>query len=380
MTDSRLYAVELFCGAGGMATGFEDAGVEVLFANDIDENSVNTYRANRDGDTVVEQGNIRELTADHIKEAVSEEIEDGAEKLDSLDFIVGGPPCEGFSLAGDRDPDDPRNDLFEHYLRIVDGLRPKVLVMENVKGILSMEDGAVKQELLQQIDSMGYSIDEHWLLNAAEFGVPQKRERVFFVATRDDFCSDGVPEPEPANDLDDAVTVWDAISDLPSLDNGEEKNEYEGPWRTEYQKEMRGDVDSRDPELTHHKATSHQKSTRMRFLLTPPGGEPWDFPDEYEEHRPNSYYSSRHNKLDPTEPSFTVTSHALDEMVHYEDPRIMSVREVARIQSFPDRYVFKGRRSIPHHVDDESQYEQIGNSVPPKLAYHISKHIQEQVF
>jgi DNA (cytosine-5)-methyltransferase 1 len=177
----------------------------------------------------------------------------------------------------------------------------------------------------------------------------------------------------------DIFSVRDAISDLPKLDNGEKKTSYKVPPQNYYQEELREDVGT--DELTHHKCPPHRENTRMRYKHIPQGGNAGDIPEEYAEYKPNSYYYARNRKLTPEEPSYTVTSHVREELLHYDpdQPRVLTVRETARLQSFPDDYTFSGRRVIPHIDDEESQYQQVGNSVPPKLAYHIGKIIKQSL-
>lgn len=391
MAEASLTAIDLFSGAGGLSTGFEKAGVDVIFASDMEGNSAETYQRNHP-DTAYIQKDIHNLSVDEVKDKIASEYD--ASVYEDLDLVIGGPPCEGFSTQGDYDPDDPRNRLFEQFLRFVEGFEPNAIVMENVKGILSMEEGDAKRRIIRSIKDLGYNIREPWLLNSADFGVPQVRERVFFVATKN---GGQIQEPTPTHigrdqsRLDafsdggeiqqrkEVLCARDGISDLPKLENGQEKNSYEDPPENEYQAELRSDVGKDD--LTHHKCPPHRENTRNRFKHIPQGGNAGDIPEEYSEYKPDSYYYARHRKVDPDEPSYTVTSHVVDELLHYdpEQPRVLTVREAARLQSFPDDYTFAGRRVIPHVDDEESQYEQVGNSVPPKLAYHIGQVIKQSL-
>lgn len=389
MLDDTLTAIDLFSGAGGLSTGFERAGVEILFANDFEVNSSATYQQNHP-DTPVIQKDIHDLGADEVKDAIVTKYDSSA--YEELDLVIGGPPCEGFSTQGDYDPDDPRNRLFEEFLRFVEEFHPQGIVMENVKGLLSMEDGEAKRRIIQSITELGYSIREPWLLNAVDFGVPQNRERVFFVATRENGTVD---PPSPTHiggsqarlesfaqdggrkTTSEVLSAREAISDLPTLENGQEKSAYEDDPHNPYQEELRANVGTDD--LTHHKCPPHRENTRMRFKHIPQGGNVKDIPDEYDEYKPEKYYYARHRKIDPEKPSYTVTSHVVDELLHYdaEQPRVVTVREAARLQSFPDDYTFAGRRVIPHVHDEESQYEQVGNSVPPKLAFTIAQTLKQ---
>lgn len=392
MVESNLTAIDLFSGAGGLSTGFERAGVNVVFASDMEGNSAETYQRNHP-DTTYIQEDIHDLEVEDVKDEIVSEYD--ASVYENLDLVIGGPPCEGFSTQGDYDPEDPRNRLFEEFLRFVEGFEPRAIVMENVKGILSMEDGDAKRRIIRCINDFGYDIRDPWLLNSADFGVPQVRERVFFVASRN---SEAIQEPIPTHtgrdqsrldafgdggqqqqQKNEVLSAREGISDLPKLENGQEKNAYEDEPNNEYQAELRANVGQDD--LTHHKCPPHRENTRNRFKHIPQGGNAGDIPEEYSEYKPDSYYYARHRKVDPDEPSYTVTSHVVDELLHYdpEQPRVLTVREAARLQSFPDEYTFAGRRVIPHVDEEESQYEQVGNSVPPKLAYHIGQAIKQSL-
>lgn len=377
--DNDILTADFFCGAGGLSKGFENEGFRPVFGLDIDPAQLQTYERNHE-DVATIQGDIRKVDADDIQEALDEE-HDGDVQLDDIQVVVGGPPCEGFSLAGDRDEEDPRNQLFRHYFNIVEEIDPQLVIMENVDGILSMDiDGTPASDLvINRLNDMGFNIDSHWKLTASDYGVPQNRTRVFFVGVKNQ--SVWPPEVE----TEEPVSVWEALSDLPSLDAGEEKEQYEDDPKTSYQEEMRANChldEDGEPILYNHKAYNHGSGTVARFELTPHGENYISIPDkdEFDSYVPSTEYNSRHNKLVPYEPAFTVTSHCNDEMVHYNDSRVLTVRECARLQSFPDDYVFTGPRSNGHGSDPENQYEQVGNAVPPKLAQSIAGHLRKIVF
>lgn len=379
MTDDILTA-EFFSGCGGLSTGFERGGFDVVFANDIDQNSLDTYGANHE-DVATYCADVRNVDGATVEQEVQQNVDDSI-TLNDIDAVIGGPPCEGFSIAGDRDTEDPRNQLFRHYFDVVSEIDPEVVVMENVEGILSMEiNGENAASLVKsELQDMGYQIETHWKLDASHYGVPQKRVRVFFVGARDTTVSS-----PPTETADSPVTVWEALSDLPRLSPGEEKTTHENdPW-TAYQRSMREHADRDDDgneRLYNHKAYNHGARTVARFELTPHGENYVEIPDkeEFDDYVPSSTYNSRHNKLEPHKPSGTVTSHCNDEMVHYNDSRVITVREAARLQSFPDEYKFHGERSNGHGTDPENQYEQVGNAVPPRLAHSIARHIRRVVF
>lgn len=371
--------VDYFSGSGGLAEGFSQAGFKTVMGIDYDENSADTFRKNHPESNYI-RADISQLKPENV-----------AEKLDfnnkEIDVIVGGPPCQGFSIAGNREMNDDRNKLFKDYIRHIKELRPRFVLMENVPGMLSMEtpDGnPIIDEISKRFSNIGYR-SKYKVLKASNFGVPQSRKRVFVLATRLDNGVIDFPERthieqgdnqmlcEINSDINKAVTVREALSDLSQLDAGETSNSYDSNPKNNYQSLMRKEMDDTS-ELKNHDAVNHRNHIIKRFEHIPQGGDMTDAP---EEHQPAKVYSSRNRRLNEDRPSYTVTSHVLDELIHPWDDRSVTVREAARLQSFPDDYVFTGKRNVFHGSDETSQYEQVGNAVPVLLAKNIAEKILE---
>lgn len=369
----NLTAVDLFCGVGGLSQGFGEAGFKILFANDYEEYSSKTYKHNHP-ETAFIRGDIHKITSREILDIV------GYGKGE-INMVVGGPPCQGFSIAGKRNENDRRNELFREFVRVVRGIEPDLFLMENVTGLLSMEtpEGeSVKEVIIKKFEEAGYEAD-YKVLNSADYGAPQLRKRVFFLGSRE---SKNITFPGPAfrpkggqmrlngKKKPDYITVGEALSDLPRLKAGERIREYNKPPKNNFQKFMRRKTGKND--LRNHHAVNHRERIVKRFKHIPQGGDMADAPEEL---RPEKYYSARNRRLKEDKPSYTVTSHVLDELIHPWDNRSVTVREAARLQSFPDHYVFKGERNMFHSSPKTSQYEQVGNAVPVSLARAIATHI-----
>ncbi len=340
--------IDLFCGCGGMSRGFEDAGFEVGLAIDHWDDAISTYRRNAPKACAI-CGDIKDLSLDKIKEF-----------LDPKDVvgIIGGPPCQGFSTVGKREIDDPRNQLYLEYCRIVKLISPQFFVIENVKGLTTLNNGAVKKDIIKRFSSMGYVVSFK-VINAADYGIPQNRNRAFFVGIKD--VSFSFPK-----EVGVRLTAKDAISDLPSINGWDGKASiltYLKPPQNAYQKALRG----RTKKLTNHDFTRHSEQTINIIGMIPDGGRIKDLPPEYWQIRK---YNKAFERMSSTRPANTVdTGHR--NYFHYEENRIPTARENARLQSFPDDFVFLGTRG--------SQYKQIGNAVPPMLAKIIAQAIRAQL-
>lgn len=379
---SKPVVVDYFSGPGGLSEGFSQAGFKTVMGIDYDENSAKTFKNNHpDADYI--KAEIGELNPQKVLDRLDC-------KKGEIDIVVGGPPCQGFSIAGDRKKDDERNELFKDYARHIDALNPKFVLMENVPGMLSMEtpdNKPVIDKIHEIFLDIGYNTD-HKVLKASNFGVPQNRERVFILGTRLDGGVIDFPErthiknganqklTEVESDTNKVITVDEALSDLPSLKAGEEATHYKSEPNNNYQKIMRKNM-NKSSELKNHSSVNHRDHIIKRFSYIPQGGDMTDAP---EEHQPSKVYSSRNRRLKKNAPSYTVTSHVLDELIHPEDNRAITVREAARIQSFPDNYIFSGERNVFHGSDETSQYEQVGNAVPVLLAKSIGENIIENNF
>jgi DNA (cytosine-5)-methyltransferase 1 len=393
---STLVAADLFCGAGGLSLGFQEAGFHIAFANDINEEYANTYRLNHDGTTFFCESIEHLKAADVFKQT-------GLGKAE-IDVLIGGPPCQGFSInAPKRSLEDDRNHLFREYGRLVlEGLRPKVIVMENVPGMVSLDGGRFIREIYALFEQAGYRM-RHMILCAAHYGVPQERWRLFFIGTILKGVEITFPEPthfapvranftggreltwlpyiqngtrQPnlfGNVLKPFTTVKDAIGDLPVLavNEGAEEMEYDKPPATEYQRQMRAG----SPKVFNHIAGALSKQNLERVKYIPPGGSWRDIPHELlpkgMKRARRSDHTRRYGRIDPNGLSGTVLTKCdphWGSFFHYDQDRALTVREAARIQSFPDRYRFYGSRV--------SQYEQVGNAVPPLLAKVLANHIK----
>lgn len=337
--------IDLFCGCGGLSKGFEDAGFEIKIAIDMWEDAVKTYNHNRGKEIAVCEDicNWDDAFLDRI-------VADG-----DVVGIVGGPPCQGYSTVGTRDVNDPRNHLYKEYCRIVEKIRPDFFVIENVKGLTTLSGGAFRDDIISRFSELGYTV-KYQILNAADYGVPQNRYRVFFVGMKNDCFV--FPEP-----LSKKITTRDAIGDLPVIEGVEKITEYVMEPTTEFEKKMRG----KSKVLLNHEGTNHSQQTIDIIGMIKDGGKISDLPREYWKVRK---YNKAFERMSSTGQSNTVdTGHR--NYFHYEQNRIPSVRENARLQSFPDDFEVLGSKT--------SQYKQIGNAVPPMLAYAIAKAIKDNL-
>lgn len=340
--------IDLFCGCGGLSLGFEMAGFEPILAIDLWKDAIVTYNHNRK-EKVGKCIDIKDLSDEYLRSLnTSREIVG----------VIGGPPCQGYSTVGTRDINDPRNHLYLQYCRVVEQVQPTFFVLENVKGLTTLCNGMFRDDIYERFSKLGYTVS-YKIINAAHYGVPQNRERVFFV---------GVKNNEfvfPTGDDKNLLTCKDAISDLPKLseENGTyPHHEYVCAPQTRYQKMMRKDSSV----IYNHQLTMHTEQTKQIIGMIPDGGKIKDLPREYWDVRK---YNKAFERMSSSRPSNTVdTGHR--NYFHYSENRIPTARENARLQSFPDAFEFIGTRT--------SQYKQIGNAVPPLLAYAIAKAIKEQ--
>lgn len=335
--------IDLFCGCGGLSKGFEMAGFEPKIAIDMWADAVKTYNHNN-GKEVAVCEDIHNWDDAFLEEL----IKDG-----DIVGIVGGPPCQGYSTVGTRDVNDPRNHLYKEYCRIVEKIRPEFFVIENVKGLTTLSGGAFKEDIISRFSALGYHV-EFKVLNAADFGVPQNRYRAFFVGTK----RKGFSFPQ---EFDYKVSTKEALSDLPRLIGVEKVTEYGMEPETDYEKYIRGNCSK----LMNHEGTNHTQQTIDIISMIKDGGKISDLPREYWEVRK---YNKAFERMGSERPSNTVdTGHR--NYFHYEQNRIPSVRENARLQSFPDDFEILGSKT--------SQYKQVGNAVPPLLAYAVAKEIKK---
>ena len=274
--------------------------------------------------------------------------------------MAGGPPCQGFSMAGKRDVNDPRNRLFKEMLRVVNDIHPPLFLLENVKGILSMQSGNVIKVIRESFEELGYNVKIE-ILKASDFGVPQERERVFIIGTR---IGNGVLHPK--SNMKKPINLSEAIGDLDFLDSGEMSEEYKSLPISKYQKIMRKGC----KKLYNHEAPNHSNQVIKRFSSMKPGQSGKDLPNDLKTKKQVL------KKLEANKPAKTVTT-LPEDYVHYKMNRILTVREMARIQSFPDDFVFLGPRTTggERRKYELPQYSQIGNAVPPILAKKVGEHL-----
>ncbi|TFF40802.1 DNA cytosine methyltransferase [Mucilaginibacter psychrotolerans] len=358
-----LTVIDLFCGAGGLSEGFRQAGFKVLVGQDYDDRAGETFSATHPEATFI-GGPIQNVSPQDLLNAAKV-------KHGEIDIIVGGPPCQGYSINNhQRGLEDPRSGLFREYLRIVEGIKPRWLVIENVTGITSIAGGSIVKELTEGVENLGYKVEKK-VLRAEEYGVPQERRRIVFIATRTD-APILFPKPTHGAGLQPFVTVWDAISDLPKLENGD-KNvtlHYATSPKNSYQAQLR----EASYQLYNHSASKLSLVNEERMKHIPPGGSWRDIPihllPEGMKKAKRSDHTKRYGRPKKTDLSCTVLTKCdvhWGAYIHPEQNRSFTVREAARLQSFPDFFDFKGSRT--------EQYVQVGNAVPPLLAKKIAESI-----
>lgn len=365
-----LKLVDLFSGAGGMSYGFSLAGFEPIAGIDKEKKFIKAFNNSHEG--------VEAIVSDLGENKARSLLEDRGITRDDVDVIIGGPPCKGFSTVGDRDESDDRNKLVREFAHALDDLKPSAFVMENVEGLKSMEDeegNLVIDELEKMFNKYGYDI-KYTVLKASDYGVPQNRKRLFIVGMKSDIEDFEWPETThtPKKSLENYsedkkpyVAVNEAISDIPNLDAGEKTTKYKDKPSTEYQKMMRNGQDI----LLNHKTPNHSAKIVERLRNVPQGGNHQDLPEELQL---SGGYSNIYGKLDPEQPADTITANfgcvsAPGKFIHPYDNRALTVREGARLQSFPDSYEFFGNQS--------QQYKQVGHAVPPLLAKAIAKEVKK---
>lgn len=349
----KYKVIDLFSGAGGLSKGFLDAGYDIKLGIDFDEKALLTFSKNH-GDTEALKLDLFNLNNVNI---IKEKFE---KKNDKLDILVGGPPCQGFSLAGKREENDKRNKLYTAMLETAKKLLPRAIVLENVPGILTLYDGKVKERIFKDFKKLGYSMNVQ-ILYAPDYGIPQIRKRAFFVGLLN--SNKKFQFPEPILKKEEYITCEEAIGDLPELDGiyGDEVQEYVKKAKTDYQRDMRNGM----TKIYNHIGTIHSEKTIKMIKLVPEGKNYKSLPKEYQRlYKYNEALTRYHSK----KPSLTInTGHRSH--FHYKYNRIPTVRESARLQSFPDDFIFYGNKS--------EQYKQVGNAVPPKLGYVIAKELKK---
>lgn len=336
----------MFCGCGGLSYGFNEAGFDVVLGIDHWNDAIATFKNNHK--------NAKGLVADLFSETVNEISQKTG--ILKVDLIIGGPPCQGFSIAGKRIIDDERNKLYKSFVSFVEFYKPKAFLMENVPNIVSMGEGVVKDTIIKDFEKLGYSV-VYKVLMASDFGVPQNRKRAFFIGTK------GKQEFYfPTMKTKKLITSKEAISDLPekSVPDG---NNYSINPKSQYQEMIRKGSKG----VFNHETTNHSEQTIEIIGMVPDGGNYKNLPEEFQQTR-NVHIAW--TRLCSEKPSFTIdTGHR--HHFHYKFNRVPTVRESARIQSFPDTFIFLGCKT--------SQYKQVGNAVPPILAKILAEAIKTQL-
>lgn len=336
--------IDLFCGIGGLSLGFEQSGFEVISAIDMWKDAIVTYNHNRKS-PVGKVETVEDFNDTDLLDIISKHHISG---------IIGGPPCQGFSTVGRRVVDDPRNKMYLEFYKAVKIAQPDFFVIENVKGMLTLNKGAFVEDLIGRFGEkgLGYTIS-YQLLNAADYGIPQNRFRVFFVGIK----GKKYVFPEPFSYI---LTAKDGISDL----EGSTNESYGSMPQNEYQAKLRGLC----VRPLNQDYTSHTEQTISIISMIPDGGNIKSLPPEYWQVRK---YNKAFERMGTFKPSNTIdTGHR--NYFHYSEPRIPTVRESARLQSFPDDFEIIGTRG--------SQYKQVGNAVPPMLANILAEQIKRTLY
>ncbi len=344
----RPTAIDLFAGAGGTTLGLRKAGFDVRVAVDCDPNKAITLRSNHPKTVVMgvpgTLGDVRDMSGRHL-------LGTGGIRKGELDLLVACPPCQGFSTQGRRDPRDPRNTLYLEFVRLVDELTPRMIAFENVPGITTLQSGDILHDLVERLEGLDYDLAT-WMLNSRDLGIPQSRKRFFLIGNK------GEEIPDPPISRNDQVGVWDAIADIPHARSvGNPGQSVPVAYRTDprsvYARSLRG----RRSKVSNCEISMHSPSLvrRLRTLG-------WNERDELTWHR----------RLHPRKPAPTLTAGSRTRTacrpIHPFSDRVLTVREGARLASFPDWYVFPGHKA--------EAWSQIGNCVPPLMAERVFRRVR----
>lgn len=319
----KYNCIDLFCGAGGMSYGFEKAGFKIFFSVEFNKTYAETYKLNFKNANIY-VGDIKSISNEEIIQQCRER---------KVDIIIGGPPCQGFSIAGNIGRKflvDDRNHLFLEYLRFVNILQPKIFVLENVAALVTHNKGKTMNEIVERFEKCGYKV-QYKVLNSVNYNVPQERRRVFVVGTKPGFTFKFPKESKKE------ISIKEAIGDLPKLESGEKSN------------------------VNLHEAMNHSRQMLEKMKYIKDGGDRNDIPESL---RPTSGDIRKYIRYASWKPSVCVTGD-MRKIFHYEQNRALTCRELARLQTFPDNFLFYGN-SIQIQ-------QQIGNAVPCKLAEAVAK-------
>jgi len=327
---TNITYIDLFCGAGGFSLGLDECGFDNLFSIDIEPTFCSTYKTNFPKHILI-QKDISKLTELDILNIT---------KKSKVDLVIGGPPCQGFSMAGNigrKFIDDQRNHLFKEFARVVSIAKPKYFVMENVARLYTHNNGKTKDEIINLFDSIGYNV-KCKVINSADYGVPQIRNRVLFIGNK---ISNNILFPE--KQFLKYKTIKEAIEKYPPLESGQSS------------------------EIPNHIAMKHSEQMLKKMSYVSDGGGRLEIPEKI---RPQSGDVRKYIRYNSNQPSVCVTGD-MRKIFHYSQNRALTVRELARIQTFPDNFIFKGSTI--------SQQQQVGNSVPPLMAKAIAKTILKMI-
>ena len=327
---NEINYIDLFSGAGGMSLGFDQAGFNNIFSIDIEPKFCETYKANFPKHTLI-QKDISALSNKEIKSLIENRV---------IDVIIGGPPCQGFSMAGNigrKFIDDSRNQLFREFARIVEIVEPNYFVMENVARLFTHNKGETKKEIIELFKNMNYNVDCK-VVNTAHFGIPQVRNRVLFIGNK---VSNIIVFPTKT--IEKPISIKEAIEKLPKLKSGEKSK------------------------IPNHIAMKHSEQMLEKMKYVSDGGNRNEIPELI---RPKSGDIRKYIRYKSTEPSVCVTGD-MRKIFHYSQNRALTVRELATLQTFPLDFIFKGSTI--------SQQQQVGNSVPPILAKEIALTIKKMM-
>lgn len=388
----QFKVLDLFAGAGGFSLGLEQAGAKIIGAIEMDQWACDTFKLNHP-DTVVVKGKLESLSDQEIEK-----------KFAALkpNIIVGGPPCQGFSICNKNhgDPKDPRNSLFTEFIRVGRILKPELMIMENVPNLVKAQNAEgtkVIDIIVDEFKALGYFV--YWtVLEATDFGVPQIRKRLFVVASKKELHN---PFPKPTHSVTSSYsllktpTLWEAISDLPEVQprDGSEEMAYTGTPQNSFQKEMRIGAEGK---VYNHLSMQHSKRMIERFQSMTWGQSVTDVAQHLRPLRRNGNgeiseksYDQNNRRMHPDRPCHTIAASFYANFVHPHIHRNFTAREGARIQTFPDRYVFTGKPTVVsrkllaregrHDENYLCQYNQIGNAVPPLLAKALAQHLFKEV-
>lgn len=339
---NKFNAIDLFCGAGGMSLGLKMAGYNINLGLDFVKDCEETHKINFPNVPFI-CGDITEVKGTDILEKIGL-------KKGEITLISGGPPCQGFSTINGKSRflENPKNKLFVQFVRIIDELSPTWFIMENVTGLLSMKSGAVKSAIIDAFRNIGYNVEAK-VLNAADFGVPQNRKRAIFIGNNAGY---NIEFPTPSHgEIKNQLEFFDNNNLLPYRTVGDAL-----------------DGISNESILPNHVLPIHAEIVLKRMSFVPEGGDQRDIPDEF---KPPQKFLNTYGRLHTHKPSNTIHTRfdvaSTGSLYHPVENRALTVREGARLQSFPDNYIFAGKKG--------SQYRQVGNAVPPLLAKAIGQKI-----